>query len=315
MHIGDGTSESFARKDDLLRRFLDYAAANADALIIAGDGFDLAQAWSVERIVRGHRALIDDLAAVARTMPVYSIEGNHGPAEKALGEIIPFHYAEAFMLGDHVRVEHGNAFDARNQSDDEWAFWGCVIHAALERVIGSPVRTPMRKHYCWSTRLGHWLFFRYGQYISLKGRAYEVLSRPEVARDCAAFLDYWGACEWGDPNGMIPRVEAYLSTSPVGTLVCGHSHQPGVVELPGGKYVNSGSWTFDDSTYVAYRDGEVEVRSWPDHRRITDEEYRGALGPHRGKSFFDWWQKFYRGWFRYDVDAMHRAAAGDPLGE
>lgn len=69
MHIGDGATEPFANKDDLLRGFLDRVASRADALIIAGDGFDLAQAGSVERIYRSHRALIDDLAALGAACP------------------------------------------------------------------------------------------------------------------------------------------------------------------------------------------------------------------------------------------------------
>ena len=50
------------------------------------------------------------------------------------------------------------------------------------------------------------------------------------------------------------------------------------------------------------------VRRWPGGEEIRDEEYRGILGPDRDKSFFDWWQAHYRGWFRYDVQAMERAA-------
>lgn len=216
------------------------------------------------------------------------------------------------MIGERVHVEHGNAFDPRNQPGDERAFFGCVAHAAIERAIRSPVRTPMRKHYCWSTRVGHWLFFRYGKYLSVKARVLETLGRHDAARECAAFLDYWGQSEWGDPNGMLRAVERYLASTPIDYLVCGHSHQAGAVRFPSGTYINTGSWTFDDSTYAIYRDGAVEVRRWPRDTLITDEDYRGVLGPHRDKSFFDWWDCFYRGWFRYDVDAMNRAAAGEP---
>jgi hypothetical protein len=59
--------------------------------------------------------------------------------------------------------------------------------------------------------------------------------------------------------------------------------------------------TYEDSTY-AYYDGEsFTVHEHVGDRTIGDEEYRGVLGPHRDKSFFDWWDAHYRGWLRYEV--------------
>jgi len=93
-------------------------------------------------------------------------------------------------------------------------------------------------------------------------------------------------------------------------LVCGHSHQPGVVAVPGGTYVNTGSWAFEDSTYATYADGRIEVRRWPEQAAIHDEEYRGILGADAGKSFFDWWAAHYRGFLRYDLgEPSERLAA------
>lgn len=55
-----------------------------------------------------------------------------------------------------------------------------------------------------------------------------------------------------------------------------------------------------------YRDGAFEVPSFPERRVLGDPQYREILGPHRDKSFFDWWDGYHLGWLRYDVAAMRR---------
>lgn len=312
LHIGDGgLTEPFRQKDDLFRRFLDEEASRADAFVIAGDGFDIARAWKAERIVRHHRALIDDLGSLARDMPVYYLRGNHEGSLEALKGLAPLRYRETLCIGDDILVEHGNGFDAYQQPGDRLAFATIRLHALIEKAVSSPVRIPMRKHYYWSTRLGHWLFYRYGQVQRRLARLHERAGRQEQADRCWRFLDYWGRGEWGDAAGLLRSAEEVLADSKLGTLVCGHSHQPGRLGLAGGTYVNTGSWTFDDSNVTTYRDGRFQVRDFERGHEIVDEEYRGILGANRDKSFFDWWDEFYLGWLRYDVDGMVRAASGD----
>ncbi len=112
---------------------------------------------------------------------------------------------------------------------------------------------------------------------------------------------------------MLLPVAQFLSSEPYDLLICGHAHQAGRVALPGGTYVNTGSWTYDDATYVMLADSEARVYDWRSGRAIEDEDYRGVLGPYHDRSFFEWWESFYRGWWRYDVAAMDRAARGEPF--
>jgi UDP-2,3-diacylglucosamine pyrophosphatase LpxH len=306
LHIGDGgPTEPFASKDDLLRDYLERVAAKADALVVLGDGFDLAQAWTLERIWRAHRPLLEDLQALATSMPIYYVQGNHEGEPDELVSAFPFRFVQELTIGDDVIVTHGNIFDPHNLPGDRRAFWGSRIHAMLERAIRSRVRIPMRKHHCWSTRVGHWMFYRYGQLRMGRARMHEVLGDAHRAKRHREFLDYWGRGEWGDNAGLLEAADGFLRTTEARTLVCGHSHQPGVVELDGGTYVNTGSWTYEEATHASYEDGRFVVRDWPSGRTIADEEYRAVLGQHGGKSFFDWWEKFYLGWFRYDLEGMH----------
>jgi len=301
LHLGDGgASDAFGTKGGRLRDFLDRVASRADALVIAGDGFDLAQAWSIERILEAHRTVIEDIVALSRVIPVYYLRGNHEGSAAAV-RAVPLRYADRLMIGDRIRVEHGNSYDPHNLPGDRGAFLAARAHAVIEALIRSPIRIPMRKHYQWSTRLGHWMFYRYGQWQALRGRLDRALGRDERARERLAFLDYWGRGEWGDPHGLLRAAPAAIAAADVDMLVCGHSHQPGIVAVTGGTYVNTGSWTFEESTYALYEHGRFVVRRWPDQSAIGDEEYRGILGADADKSFFDWWAAHYRGYLRYDV--------------
>jgi UDP-2,3-diacylglucosamine pyrophosphatase LpxH len=286
--------------------------ANADALVIVGDGFDLAQAFSMGRIRNGHEGLVKDLDALARAMPVHYLWGNHEGNLQAVQSTFPFSCHHSLSLGGSIHIEHGNRFDWRNPPGDRAAFWGARAHAALERVIRTPVRVPMRKHYYWSTRLGHWLFFRYGRYRRLKADLHHRMGNKAWARHHRKFLEYWGGAEWGNPHDMLNPAQDFLAQLPGRILVCGHSHQAGILRFDTGTYINTGSWTYNDSTYVEYENGGFRVRDWITKRRIEDEEYHGILGPNRNKSFFDWWDAFYLGRFSYDVPAMKRAAQGKP---
>ena len=314
LHIGDGTpSEPFRRKDQSFRDFLDHTGRNADALIIAGDFFDLGQAWSLKRIFAAHERMLSELVALSRRIPVFYLFGNHDDSLRESSLIPRFNYGSRLTIGGRFLVEHGHGFDPLNRPGNRVGAWGSWVHSQLERLLRSPLRIPMWKHDYWSTRLGHWLLFRYGKLVELQANIYRAAGRNEQADKCFAFLDYWGSGEWGNPFGLVENVETFLRNSPFEAVVCGHSHQPGRVQLDGGIYVNSGSWTFDESSFVEYDHGRFTVKTWPDGRVIEDDEYRGFLGPNRHKGFFDWWNQHYRGWLRYDVDSMKRVAYGkDP---
>lgn len=89
---------------------------------------------------------------------------------------------------------------------------------------------------------------------------YRRIGKAEEAQRCLEFLDYWGRAEWGDNHCLLQPARDLLAEDCIDTLICGHSHQPGMVRFPGGLYVNAGSWTYGDATYVVY-DGRVSGRA------------------------------------------------------
>ncbi len=83
-----------------------------------------------------------------------------------------------------------------------------------------------------------------------------------------------------------------LAERGIHTLVCGHSHVPGVKKINGITYANSGDWVENGTALVFGRDGKPEVLDWkkmrgsdkkldeqsvnPDIRRITFKQVRAV---------------------------------------
>jgi hypothetical protein len=43
-----------------------------------------------------------------------------------------------------------------------------------------------------------------------------------------------------------------------------------------------------------------------DAAKFGGEGHRCVLGRRRHRPFFEWWDRYYRGWLRYDIEAMRR---------
>ena len=65
-------------------------------------------------------------------------------------------------------------------------------------------------------------------------------------------------------------------------------------------YVNTGSWTFDSSSYAIWDGSGFEVKDWKTGRVYTDKAYRHLRsGLNAQLTFFDWWTDNYMGWLRF----------------
>ena len=124
-------------------------------------------------------------------------------------------------------------------------------------------------------------------------------------------LDYWLRCQIGDPAGLWRPIRDALQTSPYQTLITGHSHLPGVVELPEGRtYANSGSWTFGSSQYLLLQDGKLESKDWISGKEYGDRLYQPLLSDaYEGMTFDSWWEQNYMGLLRYRAGEDRRRAA------
>jgi hypothetical protein len=65
-------------------------------------------------------------------------------------------------------------------------------------------------------------------------------------------------------------------------------------------YINTGSWTFDSSSYAVWDGHSFEVKDWKTGRNYTDRAYRHLRsGLNAQLNFLDWWRTNYLGWFRF----------------
>ena len=118
-----------------------------------------------------------------------------------------------------------------------------------------------------------------------------------------AKIRYWMLGQVGDPGGIWKQARHAVETGPYELVVSGHSHLPGIVNLPGGRrYANTGSWTFRSATFLRIEDEQIELRDWISGREWADELYQPLLrGDFDNLSFDDWWEQNYMGWLRYRV--------------
>lgn len=307
VHLGDGSpGDLFGHKDDLFLSVLAREGGAADVTVVNGDAVDHMQARSARRIEAAHPRVFDALREMARRKPVVYVLGNHEDPDDLRRTFPDFDFVSALRVGDDLCITHGHQFDLH------WADGGGIhfmarIHSFLESFFGLPIRQPFRDYDNWLNRIVHRLFFRYTQGLRLYGAAWKALGRREPYDFWQRVDNFWARGQWGDLGCLFQCVQAYLENgAPWRTLVLGHSHQPGVVRVQDRVYANAGSWALELATYATIVDGEVRVYNAYTGREYGDERYRLLLSGADLPDMAGWFRRYYRPFFRYDVEAIRR---------
>ena len=302
IHLGDGShTDIFLEKDEHFLAFLDRVQADGVALVILGDFLDLEQAWYFTRIVRAHRGVITRLTQLAERMQVVYVYGNHDPDVVLFRDILKMDLCDKVEIDGHVLALHGYEFDSfvgQRFEESGWASRGLSLY---ERLFRTRVRLPLRDNYTVSNRLAHVVLAWCAHAGTALGRIGLRLGRPGLGARLREFVDFWTRGVLGDPMGItVPAVE-WLSSQPrFDTVVCGHSHVPGVVEVGGGQtFVNTGSWSFGNSQYGVLTGGGFELYDWMTGRRILDENYRAIFEGRADRGYLDWYRDQYLGYLRF----------------
>ena len=130
-------------------------------------------------------------------------------------------------------------------------------------------------------------------------RVYRWLGLHDRAEQCRAFIDYWSRALWGDPNGLFEPAMDWVRNGACSALVCGHTHMPGVVEIEGRQYVNAGSWAFGAAEYAEWDGSTFHAYDYGTGCAYDDLHYRWMLSGCDPGDFFTWWEKHYKGRFRF----------------
>lgn len=248
VHIGavpDTTERAFLE-------FLDYAACDAGALVIAGDLFDVGPV-DAGPIAPPHAAVVARVAdAVRAGLPVSFIGGNRdpvewsGPALRGVGVQVLPDPSELRLAERRVLVAHGDG--ARRGASPYRNPYPFLRHPALVWGVRQLMRTRWRE------------------------RVFRVLAERSPTRGRAARHTR------GEPTGpkrRAPAIEAWarmvLDADPgLALVVAGHSHLPALVEVaPRRFYINVGDWV-SHFTYVVVPtdDRPPQVRAWPSREPV-----------------------------------------------
>ena len=299
LHLGDGShTDSFGAKDALLVGFLQQCQRTCDAVVFMGDAVDLPQAWHVDRVRRAHPEVFEALATLADRLPVFFIRGNHDWTVDYARLFKGARGCEELRMGD-AKAWHGHQLDPYCHPSKENHRLAIGAHILAERLLGFEFRVPLHEHYTWQNRVAHWLGQWYGRYRRGVANLYQRLGMSDRSERAERFVQYWSRAVWGDPHALFQPVARHLAEAPIGALICGHTHLPGVVDLPGGTYVNAGSWAFGQSCYAHWDGAAFTTHDCGTGAAVSDEAYEWMLAGRDPGDFFDWWRAHYRGWFRY----------------
>ena len=312
LHLGDGTrSDTFLGKDKELLSFVEQVRAEGAHLVIAGDVVDFHQAWAFERILGAHAEVLGALSRLAEERAVTYIWGNHDHDISLFRDFLHFDICSELLIGDGIRVSHGYDFDPHIGAHLTETHTATRAHHLAERLLDSWIRLPLENFYTFEGRLAFWTFHKLAVLIQARDRAVRALGL-EPGTGGRDFIQYWTMNQLGDPACIFENIRRTLTgDSPYHTLVTGHSHLPGCVEVaPGRTYVNTGSWTFGSSQYARWDGAQFTVHDWNTGKQYTDEAYRPLMERrHHHMDFLAWWRENYMGWLRFRVAEEGRIPA------
>lgn len=305
LHMADGSgADLFAGKDADFIAFLDHVAEHGDKLVILGDAFDFYVASSFDRVLRAHKRVLRRLKELADAKEVLYVYGNHDEDIVIFEDLLNFTVVERLVLPPDVLVLHGHEYDPYFHDEDAnaWARALATGHGRIEHLLGAPIRAPLASYDNPVNRFCHVIAYRALRVAEGWASLLARMGLRAQAREWRRWIDFWNRTEQGDMQGMYKEVKKRLPQLQYRTLVCGHTHLPGVVDIDGKTYVNTGTWTRDLSTYVVWDGNRFTCRDWRTGVVLTDQLYRPFIDGTAPVPLQQWWRQHYRGWFRFEFD-------------
>jgi UDP-2,3-diacylglucosamine pyrophosphatase LpxH len=302
LHLGDATpSDVFFGKDRHLLALVERVNREGSVLVIVGDAIDFHQAWSLTRVLRAHQELFAALSRLARDGRLYYVIGNHDYELNLFHDILQFRVCDELHVGDKILVIHGWQLDPYLRDAIQSHQLSTTVHHAIERYLGTWLRIPLGEFYTKGNRLMFWLAHKVALVADLWASSMALIGQTRSAESLNQYLTYWARSNLGDPMGIFRPAWDILERGGYDTVLCGHSHLPGVVRRGGKTYVNTGSWTFASSHYVVWDGaGGWSCRDWITGARFGQELYEPLLdGAVYEKDFWQWWRENYMGLFRF----------------
>jgi UDP-2,3-diacylglucosamine pyrophosphatase LpxH len=307
LHLGDGTpSDAFFGKDRHLIALVNRIEREGATLVINGDALDFHQAWTFTRIMRAHQPLLSAFSRLSRQGRLLYVIGNHDYDISLYREILNFRVCESVHIGEEVLVTHGFQYDPYIGTTMQSSHISTRIHHLLERYLNTWLRIPLKDFYTLGNRFLFWGLHKIALLFALASHLLERVGVDTAKKALFRHLNYWTRGNSGDPMCMFEQMSAHLKEGPFHTIICGHSHLPGVVDIDGKTYANSGSWTFSSGQYLKWQEGQITCHDWISGREYKSELYQPILnGDLDNLTFFGWWRTHYLGFLRFTDGARH----------
>jgi UDP-2,3-diacylglucosamine pyrophosphatase LpxH len=302
LHLGDGTpSDTFLAKDRQLLELIAEVEREDATLVVAGDAIDFAQGWTFARILRAHGEVLRKLSELADRGRMIYIFGNHDHNLQLFQYVLRFPVVAGVEIGQEALILHGYEYDWLIGPDLRGSEINTMAHHMVERMLNAWIRPPLEMFYTVPNRFAYWVMHKIIWLNRRWFRLRRALGDSQAGAASEAELAYWLRSELGDPGDMYRPATRALETGPHRTLVCGHSHLPGLVTLESGRrYVNTGSWTFNSSTYLRMAPGELQLRDWISGKEYDDRLYKPVIRQEFDHlTFEDWWADQYMGLLRF----------------
>jgi|JI7StandDraft_1071085.scaffolds.fasta_scaffold91387_2 UDP-2,3-diacylglucosamine pyrophosphatase LpxH len=302
LHLGDGTpSDCFFGKDRHLIALIERVEAEGATLVVNGDAIDFHQAWSFERVLRAHKALLGALSRLGREGRLLYIIGNHDYDITLFSDVMSFRVCDELHVGTEILVRHGYEYDPFISELLESGQWETKIHHAIERYLNTWIRIPLAEFYTVPNRLLVWLLHKLALgALLVKRTGGRLVGFEDLADEILAHLDFAAWSNQGDAMGIFRPAFTEARTGPWRFVLCGHSHLPGIVRDGERGYANTGSWTFASSQYIVWDGHDLRCYDWLTGREYGDELYRPMLdGTLYERGFLQWWRENYMGWLRF----------------
>jgi len=302
LHFGDGgRTDLIAGQDGALIDFLERWRARLDTFVLLGDILDMPQAWRVRRIRSAHAELLDCLARLARSARVVFVRGNHDASVDYQALFPGARCCDSVLLGDRILAWHGHQLDLVMHPGARDATIKTYAHAMLERLAGCRLIPPLERYDSPANRLALTIAIHAARVTSLRARASRAVGRERVAAALEDRVRYLARSVIGDPADIFGATDRRMLGERFDTVVCGHSHVPGIARTPRGIYVNTGSWTCGWQTYALWSDDHFLLFDARDEREIGDGELADVPTDTEPEDLFRWWRRHHKGLLRFEL--------------
>ena len=300
LHIGDGSqSEPFYGNKDAFIQFLNMVRSENAQLVIVGDGLDFHQAMhDINSIITGNSRIITQLIEMES---FHYIRGNHDYELNIFQGLLHFELHQELVVDNKILIQHGYEYDPYISRNFEESNLFTIIHNLAERIFSCKFRLPLENFYNFENRCAFWMFHKFVLGVDLLHRISVHQNWKDPTVKWREFCQHWAMNQIADPANLFENIRKERMTGTYPFLLTGHSHLPGQITFSNGKtYVNTGSWTYNNSQYAVWDGTKFEVKDFRTGKIYDDRMYQKLNTKEFSHlNFLKWWQENYMGWLRF----------------